>query len=127
MWTPGRRTLRPKTVFLGALATFAVYYLFFSGPSSRLHMVPYIHDNQSPGQQSIDPNSDVSGQTKKPWDVEIEDIKGFRDEGDQEDPNDVEPGYETDGTERSEGSISRLQKEKDMRQLWRYSYKVSKE
>lgn len=129
MLTPGRRILRPKTVLVGALTTFTVYYLFLRGPSSALHAVPYLHDNKDPNQQFADSNGDFpngNAQVKNPWDVEIEDIKGFKDDGDGEDPNDIEPGYETDGTPRSEGSISRLQKEKDMRQLWRYSYKVSK-
>lgn len=59
------------------------------------------------------------------WDLNIEDLRQWKDPDDKEDPNDVAPGYETDGKDRDSGSISRLQHEKDMRKMWRYAYKTT--
>lgn len=125
MFTPPiRRILRPKSLLLGTLVTFTVYYLFFSGPTRGL--VPYYHEGQSSSSRSGGV-LDNSKHTKDDWDINIEQIRGWSDPDDHEDPNDVEPGYETDGKVRNEGQISKLQHEKDMRKLWRYLYKASKE
>lgn len=59
------------------------------------------------------------------WKVDINDLRKWSDPDDHEDPNDVEPGYETDGKVREAGSISRLQHEKDLRKMWRYAYKTT--
>lgn len=59
------------------------------------------------------------------WDLSIEDLRQWKDPSDKEDPNDVAPGYETDGKGRDAGTISRLQHEKDMRKMWRYAYKTT--
>ncbi|RFU72785.1 major facilitator superfamily transporter [Trichoderma arundinaceum] len=59
------------------------------------------------------------------WDLNIEDLRQWKDPSDKEDPNDVAPGYETDGKGRDSGTISRLQHEKDMRKMWRYAYKTT--
>lgn len=118
-----------------ALATVTTYYLLFSGPSPRLHVVPYMHDKAGPhgtgkGLADVKPSDgeyfDEKPQTKSPWDIDIKEIKDWKDPDDHEDPNDVEPGYETDGKQREPGDISKLQHEKDMRKMWRYVYKMTK-
>lgn len=130
----GRRMLssrpRPRTILLIAVATITTYYLLFSGPSHSLRYVPYIHDKDGQqftpgGQQPNGEYFDDTPQVKNAWDIDIEDIKGWRDPDDKEDPDDVEPGYETDGKVREPGDISKTQYEKDMRKMWRYAYKVT--
>lgn len=53
------------------------------------------------------------------------DIENWSDPDDREDPNQVEPGTEQDGTVRGADEISRLQDEKDKRKLWRYLYRAT--
>lgn len=122
---PSRRILRPKTILLGALATFTVYYFLFSDPSPGSRVVPYPHENKDSGQQVTGLNGEIT-QSKSPWDVDPSEIRNWRDSDDEEDPNDVEPGYYGDGKQRKEGEISRLQSEKDLRKMWRYAYKMTK-
>lgn len=125
---------RPRTLLLIALAAVTTYYLVFSGPAPQLHVVTQLHNGgDSQGGIVPKPATGTDGefysesQQKGQWDFEIEDIKGWRDPDDHEDPDDVEPGYETDGKERDPGQISRLQREKDLRRMWRYAYKMSAE
>jgi hypothetical protein len=96
--------------------------------------VPFTHDSTAgqqftpSGQQTTKGAApDADPQEKHAWDISIEDIKGWRDPDDHEDPNDVEPGYERDGKQREPGDISKTQHEKDLRTLWRYAYKTTKE
>lgn len=71
-------------------------------------------------------NTSGSKQPVKPyWDVEISDIQNWDDPDDDEDPNNVEPGYEQDGQQRGAGPTSNLQDEKDKRKLWRYLYRMT--
>lgn len=122
---------RPRTILIIALATITSYYLLFSGPSPQLHVVPYLHENpEKPlsggsntgsGGDYFAPEED----TKDAWEIDIEDLRHWRDPDDKEDPDDLEPGYETDGTDRDCGEIGKLQHEKDMRKMWRYAYKTT--
>lgn len=114
---------RPRTIVLAIVATLATYMLVFNGPSKRFQVVPYLHD--SSGASISGPASLDSNRVKTTWDFSIEDIKGWHDPDDNEDPNDVEPGYDTDGTVREPGQISKTQLEKDLRTMWRYAYKMS--
>lgn len=119
---------RPRSFLLIALATVTAYYLVFSGPSPSLHVVPYIHGDAPAEQTPVDEDGPPSKgrPPKSPWDIDINDIKDWKDPDDPEDPNDVEPGEELDGTERDPGAIAKLQKEKDLRKIWRYVYKATK-
>ncbi|KPM46221.1 hypothetical protein AK830_g366 [Neonectria ditissima] len=115
--------LRPKSVFLIVVAMLSAYYLLFSGSGSQV--VPY---NPQPGSQQsthADDNTQGVAPRKEPWELTADEIKDWRDPTDNEDPNDVELGYETDGKERGFGSIGRLQHEKDMRKEWRHAYAVT--
>lgn len=114
---------RPRTILLIALASITTYFLLFSGPSPRFQVVPYLHDHSG---SSADPLAGSGSQDKKKtWDIDIEDIRQWRDPDDNEDPDDIEPGYETDGEVREPGQISKTQHEKDLRKMWRYAYKMS--
>ena len=62
---------------------------------------------------------------KPVWDVEVESLSNWREDGDGENYDDAEPGYETDGKDREAGQIAGLRHEKDMRKLWRYGYKMT--
>lgn len=122
---------RPRTFLLIVLAAVTTYYLVFSGPSPRLRVIPYVHDEAQPnpgpaGQDPVPAGSPKDRLTKSPWDIDINEIKDWKDPDDKEDPNDVEPGEELDGKERDPGAIARLQKEKDLRKTWRYVYKATK-
>lgn len=120
---------RPRTILVIALATVTAWYLLFSGPSPQLHVVPYPHEHthSGSGKHFTPSNAPTEGKSEvtHPWDIDIEELADWTDEGDDEDPNDVEPGYETDGQDREPGDISKLQHEKDMRKMWRYAYKVT--
>ncbi|KEY73710.1 hypothetical protein S7711_06284 [Stachybotrys chartarum IBT 7711] len=127
---------RPKTMLVVALATITAYYLVFSGPSSRLHPVPYMHDAPtSSANVPIISNEDEDANLPKDesgrvdlaaeWEISLQDLRKWKDPDDPEDPADVEPGYETDGKDREPGQIGRLQHEKDMRKMWRYVYKAT--
>ncbi|PNP53081.1 hypothetical protein THARTR1_06291 [Trichoderma harzianum] len=59
------------------------------------------------------------------WDLSLEELRQWKDQGDKENYDDVAPGYETDGKGRDAGTISRLQHEKDMRKMWRYAYRTT--
>ncbi|KAL7799066.1 hypothetical protein V8C37DRAFT_366434 [Trichoderma ceciliae] len=99
------------------------------------------HDDNTPKEDENKP-SDADKEQEKPlnmdletynkeiemlesWDLNIEDLRQWKDPDDKEDPNDVAPGYETDGKGRDSGTISRFQHEKDMRKMWRYAYKTT--
>jgi hypothetical protein len=119
---------RPRTILLIALATITTYFLVFAGPSHRFQVVPYMHDRTSSGADTKSPapgSSHEHSHIKNSWDFSIDDIKGWTDPDDKEDPNDIEPGYETDGVEREPGEISKTQHEKDLRKMWRYAYKMT--
>ncbi|PTB39039.1 hypothetical protein M441DRAFT_29331 [Trichoderma asperellum CBS 433.97] len=100
------------------------------------------HGDQSPKEEEKQPLEPEKEKEEKPlnmdietynkelemlesWDLNIEDLRQWKDPDDKEDPNDVAPGYETDGKDRDSGTISRLQHEKDMRKMWRYAYKTT--
>jgi hypothetical protein len=124
---------RPRTMLLVALATVTAYYLLFTGPSSTVQIVPYIHEATTPSSESPMPEDDANvpktetGQIDlaAEWEIDLKDLRKWRDVDDPEDPNDIEPGYETDGKDREPGEIGRLQHEKDMRKMWRYVYKAT--
>lgn len=122
---PSRRSLlsrpRPRTILLLALATVTSYWLLFSGPSPDLRVVPY-HPEGGKGDVDYFSGEDAG---KDEWEIDIEDLRNWRDPDDHEDPNDIEPGYETDGKDRDNGLIGKLQHEKDMRKMWRYAYKTT--
>lgn len=149
----GRRTLmsrpRPRSLFVIILAALTVYFLVFSGPSPRLHIVPYTKggtEKQAPapgnkeGQQNAKAPAKPEDNALKPdpghhheeptgtragWEIDIEDLTYWTDPNDKETNDDVLPGYETDGTPRGAGDVARLQHEKDLRKMWRYAYKTT--
>jgi len=87
-----------------------------------------MHDRTSSGADTKSPapgSSHEHSHIKNSWDFSIDDIKDWTDPDDKEDPNDIEPGYETDGVEREPGEISKTQHEKDLRKMWRYAYKMT--
>lgn len=115
---------RPRTMLLAAIAAVTTYILVFNGPSNRFQVVPYLHEANGGGNVAGTDPTDPS-RMKDTWDFSIEDIKGWRDPDDREDPKDIEPGYETDGQVREPGQISKTQHEKDLRTMWRYAYKMT--
>lgn len=143
--------LRPRFLLFLAFAAVTVYFVLFSGPAPDLHIVKQMHPSdphnndpaspaqgtppkteekpEKPAQKEEKPNP-PAGQKGKPnekpyWDISAEDLKNWRDPDDHEDPKDVAEGFEKDGKPRDEGTISRLQAEKDMRKIWRYVYKTT--
>ncbi|OAA57675.1 hypothetical protein ISF_06916 [Cordyceps fumosorosea ARSEF 2679] len=107
--------------------------LLFLTRSTDLRIVSYVHDRE---------NYDLGlfGGTEKPlkipkngkidettpyWELRASDIKHWSDPDDNEDPNNVQPGTEQDGTPRNADEVSRLQDEKDKRKLWRYLYRAT--
>lgn len=140
---------RPRSLFFIILAALTVYFLLFSGPSSKLRIVPYNKgetEQQAPtpgnkdGQQNAKKPSKPEDITLKPdpghhheeptgtragWEIDIEDLTYWHDSDDKETNDDVLPGYETDGTPRGAGDVARLQHEKDLRKMWRYAYKTT--
>lgn len=62
---------------------------------------------------------------KHEWELTADQLKDWSDPSDNEDPKNVEKGYETDGKFRGPDEISMLQREKDMRKEWRHAYKVT--
>ncbi|KAI6781685.1 uncharacterized protein J7T54_003951 [Emericellopsis cladophorae] len=125
---------RPRTLLLIAFASVTTYWILFSGSGPQFHVVPFTHDSTAgqqftpSGQQSTKGDASDAGPSEKhAWDISIEDIKGWRDPDDDEDPADIEPGYERDGKHREPGDISKTQHEKDLRTLWRYAYKTTKD
>ena len=132
---------RPRTLLLLVFASITAWYILFSGPSTGIQVVPYLHD-ETPGRPASVPavqesTADSTKQTapaapkppkQKPfWDVDIDQIRNWQDPTDMENYNDVEPGYELDGKDRDAGSIGRLQDEKDKRKMWRYVYGATHE
>ncbi|RCI08972.1 hypothetical protein L249_5037 [Ophiocordyceps polyrhachis-furcata BCC 54312] len=133
---PGRRKLgllpRPRTILLLAVAAATSYLILFSGHAPRVHIVPYLRDTppSSPSSSSsssspTSSHSDELSATKAEWHVEIDDLRYWRDPDDPENPDDVLPGYETDGKHREPGDVGRLQHEKNLRKMWRYLYKTT--
>ncbi|KAK5987217.1 hypothetical protein PT974_11341 [Cladobotryum mycophilum] len=105
-------------------------------PPEEEHEEEVKHEEAPPQNQDTKPkqekplNMDVETYNKEvemleSWDLNIEDLRKWRDPDDKEDPSDVAEGYETDGKQRDSGTISRLQHEKDMRKMWRYAYKAT--
>ncbi|PHH88928.1 hypothetical protein CDD83_6875 [Cordyceps sp. RAO-2017] len=137
----GRRALlslpRPRVILILALASVTSYLLLFSGQGPRVHIVPYLRERPqkttpttapttpTDGPEPDAPRPDALAETKSEWQIDIDDLRYWSDPDDHEDPNDVLPGYETDGTDREPGDISRLQHEKDLRKMWRYVYKTT--
>ncbi|KAG6081446.1 hypothetical protein E4U30_001827 [Claviceps sp. LM220 group G6] len=149
---PARRAMfsrpRPRSVFILVLAAITTYFLVFSGPSPRLHIVPYKqgdsnHQQDSTGStgqvklpflgtdETVVLNPDPGHHHEEPtgtragWEIDIEDLANWHDMTDLETNEDVLPGYETDGTQREPGDVMRLQHEKDLRKMWRYAYKTT--
>ncbi|KAK2592679.1 hypothetical protein QQS21_009609 [Conoideocrella luteorostrata] len=143
----GRRVLtsrpRPRSLLILALAVLTTYFMVFSGPSPSLHIVPFNKGKPnwsgsvgSNGQQngnfedvSLHPDpghhhEEPTG-TRAGWEIDIEDLTYWHDPDDPETNDDVLPGYETDGTPRGAGEVSKLQHEKDLRKMWRYAYKTT--
>ncbi|KAH7149534.1 hypothetical protein B0J13DRAFT_473206 [Dactylonectria estremocensis] len=108
--------LRPKSVFLMIVAMLSAYYLLFSGSSSRV--VPHEPVRGSEDGQPTKPRKEL-------WELPAEYLDGWNDPTDNEDPNDIELGYELDGKERGFGALARLQHEKDLRKEWRHAYAVT--
>lgn len=144
--------LRPRSVFIIIMAALSLYFLVFSGPSPRLHIVPYTkggntvkqgsakdtknnqHDEKPlsstrPEDVALKPDpghhhEEPTG-TRAGWEIDIDDLTYWSDPDDPETNDDVLPGYETDGTPREAGDVARLQHEKDLRKMWRYAYKTT--
>jgi hypothetical protein len=124
---------RPRILLIIALVTATACFLLFSGPAHEFRVIPYTSvdpTNTGPPAAPVAAEGETSyfdgeGDEREPWEIDIEDLRKWRDPDDKEDPTDVEPGYETDGTERDNGQIGKLQHEKDMRKMWRYAYKTT--
>lgn len=111
---------RPRAMLALALVVVTAYYWFSSGPAETVQVVKQKPPAEN-GRLSLQ-----TGSKKMPyWDIQASDLQNWRDPDDSEDPKDVVRGYEQDGRARDEGSVSRLQKEKDMRKIWRYVYKAT--
>ncbi|KAM3494821.1 hypothetical protein MY3957_001952 [Beauveria namnaoensis] len=125
-----RPGLKPRFLLFAAALAFATCFLFFTR-SADLRIVPYVNKNgygaglfgvEKPlletnqnGVEAVIPDLELSAS----------DIKHWIDPDDPEDPNQVQPGTEQDGTQRSFDEISRLQDEKDKRKIWRYLYRAT--
>ncbi|CAH0053219.1 unnamed protein product [Clonostachys solani] len=144
---------RPRTLLVALFLVSAGYFFLFSSSAPHFHPVPHLQNpesNNNGNDKPVDNQVDNAGnhvdsqpdnfvdqnkppgagffdvpEVKNKWDVDIEDIRDWREADDREDYEDVEPGYETDGKDRDAGTISRLLAEKDMRKLWRYSYRIT--
>ncbi|KAJ6784285.1 hypothetical protein PWT90_06415 [Aphanocladium album] len=126
---------RPRFVLFAAAMAFATCFVFFTR-SSDLRIVPNLHDSgqshnidifggTATEKPSIDPKKDTIDVSIPYWELIASDIKHWSDPDDREDPNEVEPGTEQDGTQRGVDAVSRLQEEKDKRKLWRYLYRAT--
>jgi hypothetical protein len=125
---------RPRILLIIALVTATACFLLFSGPAPEFRVIPYTSVDPTNAGPPVAADPKPEGETsyfdgeeaqREPWEIDIEDLRKWHDPDDKEDPNDVEPGYETDGTERDNGQIGKLQHEKDMRKMWRYAYKTT--
>lgn len=122
--------LRPRSMIIIVFAMLAAYYLLFA-PSTSIQVVP----SNSKGPASPPPPVTGNGEPdtedqygaihRELWELTAEDLKDWHDPTDGEDPNDIEPGFETDGKERGFGDLGKLQHEKDMRKEWRHAYSVT--
>ncbi|KAG5976488.1 hypothetical protein E4U55_007322 [Claviceps digitariae] len=149
----GRRAMfsrpRPRSVFIIVLAALTTYFLVFNGPSPRLHMVPYKQDGSPPDvpekgdtgrpkdekphvdtgivANAADPGHHHEEPTgpRAELQIDIEDLANWRDTTDMEDPNDIVQGHETDGNGRDPGQVMKTQHEKDLRKMWRFTYKLA--
>jgi hypothetical protein len=134
-WHPQSRRLfgaklRPRSMIIIVFAMLAAYYLLFA-PSTSIQVVP------SNSKGSVSPPPPVTGNResntedqygaihRELWELTAEDLKDWHDPTDGEDPNDIEPGFETDGKDRGFGDLGKLQHEKDMRKEWRHAYSVT--
>lgn len=140
---------RPKSLVFIILAALTTYLLVFTGPSTRLRIVPYnkvqseqhssppVRVGEQQNEKSLDITEDVTLKndpghhheettgTRAGWEIDIDDLTYWSDPDDTETEDDVLPGYETDGTPREPGDVYRLQHEKDLRKMWRYAYKTT--
>ncbi|KAH7011783.1 hypothetical protein EDB80DRAFT_401080 [Ilyonectria destructans] len=118
--------LRPKSTFLIVIAMLSAYYILFSGSGSNAPAVPPYFPGGSKGHPLDGQNGGQSPQNRKElWELTAEHLEDWDDPTDEEDPNDIELGYELDGKERGFGALARLQHEKDMRKEWRHAYAVT--
>jgi hypothetical protein len=116
-------------------AMLAAYYLLFSPatmpvPSNSQGAAqappPSIIEQGGNSQPKEEGDEDEYGAIHRQlWELTAQDLKDWRDPTDGEDPNDIEPGFETDGKERGFGDLGKLQHEKDMRKEWRHAYSVT--
>lgn len=140
-WHPQSRRLfgaklRPRSMLIIVFAMLAAYYILFA-PGTSIQVVPSNSQGSVPppavpgSEGNAKPNgeSDAEDQYssihRELWELTAEDLKDWRDPTDGEDPNDIEPGFETDGKDRGFGDLGKLQHEKDMRKEWRHAYSVT--
>ncbi|KAG5950139.1 hypothetical protein E4U53_005441 [Claviceps sorghi] len=136
------------SVFLVVVAAVTTYFLVFSGPSPRFHIVPYKQGDSAGGDEaSASPpdqeqparpennqgapvrtdtgrHHDEPTGTRAIWEIDVEDILDWTNTAYQE-ADEVVPGYETDGTPREAGDVVKLQHEKDLRKMWGWAYNTS--
>ncbi|KAM5352332.1 hypothetical protein ACJ41O_005055 [Fusarium nematophilum] len=136
-WHPhGRRMfgakLRPRSMLIIVFAMLAAYFLLFSKSGPHIQVVPHNPNEQAPNANTANPqpneqtdDSQYASIQRELWELTAQDLKDWWDPTDNEDPNDVELGYETDGKERGFGDLGKLQHEKDMRKEWRHAYSVT--
>ncbi|EGX88360.1 hypothetical protein CCM_08403 [Cordyceps militaris CM01] len=124
---------KPRFLLFAAAMAFTTCFFFFTR-SADLRIVPYVHDNGksyglnlfgSSEKPLMDPTDKNNGGAIPYWELSASDIKHWSDPDDREDPNEVQPGTEQDGTQRGADETSKLQDEKDKRKLWRYLYRAT--
>ncbi|KAF5591323.1 major facilitator superfamily transporter [Fusarium pseudoanthophilum] len=134
-WHPQSRRLfgaklRPRSMIIIVFAMLAAYYLLFA-PSTSIQVVPSnpnVPASPPPpvtGNGEPDTEDQYGAIHRELWELTAQDLKDWHDPTDGEDPNDIEPGFETDGKERGFGDLGKLQHEKDMRKEWRHAYSVT--
>ncbi|KAM3510484.1 hypothetical protein MY11210_005886 [Beauveria gryllotalpidicola] len=121
---------KPRFLLFAAALAFATCFLFFTR-SADLRVVPYVNKSGygvgfiGAEKPLIEiKNNDVDSDIPD-LELSASDIKHWSDPDDPEDPNQVQPGTEQDGTQRTFDEISRLQDEKDKRKIWRYLYRAT--
>ncbi|KAM0219596.1 hypothetical protein ACHAQI_000982 [Fusarium lateritium] len=140
-WHPQSRRLfgaklRPRSMLIFVFAMLAAYYILFA-PGTSIQVVPSSSQGSAPpavvpgSEGKTKPNGEPDAEDqysaihRELWELTAEDLKDWRDPTDGEDPNDIEPGFETDGKDRGFGDLGKLQHEKDMRKEWRHAYSVT--
>lgn len=125
-----RPGLKPRFLLFAAALAFATCFLFFTR-STDLRIVPYVNKNGygaglfGAEKPLLETNKNGVEAVIPDLELSASDIKHWIDPDDPEDPNQVQPGTEQDGTQRSFDEISRLQDEKDKRKIWRYLYRAT--